>query len=85
MNDIAPYQTYDDMVLPINFFEKELALSHGLDNMNIDKYNFSGECVILSDIWKLYVVNCFTLNTIRPSKPSISRVETGFPYTSIMS
>lgn len=85
INDIAPYQTFDDLVPPMGFFEKELALSHGLDNMNINVYNFSGDCVVLSDTWKLYVVDCYTLDTVRPSKPSIPGVETGFPYISVMS
>lgn len=85
LNDIAPYQTFDDLVPPMNFMEKELALRNGLDNMNINVYNFSGDCVILSDTWKLYVVDCFTLDTIRPTTPNIPGVQTGFPYISIMS
>lgn len=85
INDIAPYQTFDDLVPPMSFFDKELALYHGLDNMNINVYNFSGDCVVLSDTWKLYVVDCYTLDTVRPSKPGIPGVETGFPYISIMS
>lgn len=41
INDIAPYQTFDDLVPPMSFFDKELALSHGLDNMNINVFNLT--------------------------------------------
>lgn len=85
INDIAPYQTFDDLVPPMSFFDKERALYHGLDNMNINVCNFSGDCVVLSDTLKLYVVDCYTLDTIRPSEPSIPGVKTGFPYISQMS
>lgn len=85
INDIAPYQTFDDLVPSMGFLERELSLSHGLDNMNINVYNYSGDCVTLSDTWKLYVVDCYTLDTIRHSMPNIPGVETGFPFVSVMS
>ncbi|XP_061188593.1 beta,beta-carotene 15,15'-dioxygenase-like [Saccostrea echinata] len=85
MNDIAPYMSFDNLKPPLSIMEKELALAHGMDNMNINVYNYSGDCVVLTDTWKLYVIDCYTLDTIRPSKPTIHGADTGLPFISLMS
>ena len=85
IKDIALYMTFDDLVPPLDKHDKEMASLHGMDNMNVNIFNFSGECVILTDLWKLYVVNCHTLETLRSSSPSIPGDHTTFPYYSVMS
>lgn len=66
----------------MSFFDKEFVLYYGLDNMNINVYNFFGDCVVFSDIWKLYVVDCYILDIICLSKLSILGVKIGFFYIS---
>lgn len=68
----------------MSFFDKEFVLYYGLDNMNINVYNFFGDCVVFSDIWKLYVVDCYILDIVCLSKIGILGVEIGFFYISIM-
>ncbi|XP_061180479.1 beta,beta-carotene 15,15'-dioxygenase-like [Saccostrea echinata] len=85
INDVAPYQTFDNLVPPRTIMEQELSLFNGMDNMNVNIYNYSGDCVILTDTWKLYVVNCYTLETIRECNPKIPGAKTSFPFLSILS
>lgn len=85
IKDIATYQTFDDLVPPMSQLKKEEAFIRGIDNMNVNIYNYTGECVLLTDIWKLYVVDCYTLETIRSCDPPIPGDHTSFPYLSVMS
>lgn len=62
IKDIARYQTFDDLVPPMSQLNKEEAFIRGLDNMNVNIYNYTGECVLLTDVWKLYVVDCHVKN-----------------------
>lgn len=32
--------------------------------MNVNIYNYIGECVFFIDVWKLYVVDCYMLKII---------------------
>ncbi|XP_062596350.1 beta,beta-carotene 15,15'-dioxygenase-like [Saccostrea cucullata] len=85
INDVANYQTFDNLVPPRTLMEQEMSVAHGMDNMNVNIYNYSGDCVILTDAWKLYVVNCYTLETIRECNPTIPNANTGFPFVSLLS
>ena len=85
IKDIALYMTFDDLVPPLDMLEKEKATLNGMDNMNVNVFNFSGDCVILTDTWKSYVVNCHNLETLRKNNPSIPGDHTSFPYYSVMS
>jgi carotenoid cleavage dioxygenase-like enzyme len=53
--------------------------------MNINVYNYSGDCVILNDYWTVYQIDCDTLDTIRPVTPKLPGEDIGFPFTSKMS
>ena len=82
MDDIALYQIFDETIPPMKEEQLLVALSHGMDNMNINIYNFTDGCVILSDTWKLYSVDCVTLDTIKPISPAL---DTGIGYVNQMS
>jgi carotenoid cleavage dioxygenase-like enzyme len=85
LDDIAVYETVDALSPPLNQFEQKVAIFRGMDNMNINVYNYSGDCVILCDYWKLYQIDCNTLDTIRSVTPKVPGEDIGFPFTSKMS
>jgi hypothetical protein len=85
LNTIAVYGTLDNLSPPLNSSEQKVALLRGMDNMNVNVYNYSGDYVIVNDYWKLYQIDCKTLDTIRSVTPKIPGEDIGFPYVSKMS
>ncbi|KAK3102318.1 hypothetical protein FSP39_010436 [Pinctada imbricata] len=83
--DIADYMIFDTTLPPKSEEQVLLALERGMDNMNINVYNFTDGCVVLSDTWKLYKVDCETMATISAIKPSIRDDQIGLGYISVMS
>ena len=82
INDIALYQIFDSTIPQMTVAQNLVALSHGMDNMNINIYNFTDGCVILSDTWKSYAIDCETLDTIKPVSPPFHN---GVAYVNQMS
>lgn len=85
INDIAMYETLDALSPPLNLSEQKVAFSRGMDNMNVNIYNYSGDCVILNDYWKLYQIDCNTLDTIRSVTAKVPGEDISFPYASKLS
>jgi carotenoid cleavage dioxygenase-like enzyme len=85
LNDIALYETLDALSPPLNSSQQKVAFSRGMDNMNVNVYNYSGDCVIVNDYWKLYQIDCHSLDAVRSVTPKIPGEDIGFPYASKMS
>ncbi|XP_064613737.1 beta,beta-carotene 15,15'-dioxygenase-like [Liolophura sinensis] len=71
-DDIAPYLMFQGVEPPFNEVEKLEALVHGLDNMNVNVYDFynsfenKSEYMAINDFWKIYQINLTNLATIGP-------------------
>ena len=73
-NDIAPYLFLDIVSPSFSLVEEMQCVKNGLDNTNVNIYNFGGDkndFVITSDIWKVYTVDPYTLETITSYSPYV--------------
>ncbi|KAJ8303772.1 hypothetical protein KUTeg_018695 [Tegillarca granosa] len=83
-NDIAPYTIFGAVVPEFSELQKFVALSRGVDNMNVNILRFYNESngkfdyVTVSDIWKIYVVDPLSLTTKRSVTANIPK---GHQYT----
>lgn len=85
-NSIAPYVMFDTPVPDFNYLEKAQALMHGIDNTNVNVYQFGDDMVAMSDFWHLYTFdfdNLETLGRVEPDLPvSRSWAATNIPLPS---
>lgn len=92
-NYIAPYMMFQGVEPSFNEFEIVEALLHGLDNMNVNVYDFynsfdnKSEYMAISDFWKIYQINLTNLATIGPIKAQVpnSPRTIDFEFLSFMS
>ena len=85
MDSIAPYATMAPIRPPWSAKEKMKTLMNGMDNPNVNIYNFTKNCVILTDLWILYDVNTDNLDLKEKVNAEMPEAKLGFPYTSMIS
>ncbi|KAL5005772.1 hypothetical protein ScPMuIL_016930 [Solemya velum] len=74
-NDIAPYLLFQTVTPAFNEFQKLESLVRGIDNMNVNVYQFKNESTseyfVFSDYWKMYEINGINLATKRSVTPPV--------------
>ena len=81
-NDIAPYATMFPVNPPFSLQDKLQALRSGTDNPNVNIYNFTYNCVALTDMWIVYDIDPVHLALQEKLNPDLAEAKLGFPYMS---
>ncbi|KAK3100022.1 hypothetical protein FSP39_013602 [Pinctada imbricata] len=84
-NDIAPYATLGPLDPPFTLEETLKALENGMDNPNVNVYNFTENIVVLYDLWIMYNIDPRTLNLQEKINADVPNAKMGFPYASPIS
>lgn len=77
-NIIAPYLLFETVSPPFGFFDRLKCLARGIDNMNVNVYEFTNpksmkkEYAALSDFWVIYKINIQNLSTEAKIKPTVN-------------
>ncbi|KAK3100090.1 hypothetical protein FSP39_014576 [Pinctada imbricata] len=85
INDIAPYMTISPVNPPFTVEQTLESLQNGMDNPNVNIYNFTSDSVALNDMWILYTFDPKSLTLQQKINAEIPDAKLGFPFISPIS